>query len=686
MTLPIERARSRRPITWLTMIGVILLPVVIGGLLVAALYNPVDRLDSMSAAIVNEDDPVTINDQLVPLGRQLTAGLVKGSDDAASNLDWTISNADDAKDGLADGRYAAVITIPKDFSAAATSTKDGATAKQATIKVETAPDALAVDDAITATITQTAASVFGQAMSKTYLENVFLGFTTLGDKLGDAADGATQLADGARDASTGAVSLADGVRALSTGTSGIASGASSLASGTSQWAAGADKAANGLDSWAAGAQSTADGTKDLAAGITKMADQVAQLPAIPQEIVDGVNQVAANSEQIKKNVADAASQLDQLAADCAAQGGSAELCSSLTDVAAQANGALPKINDVLDQSGTIATQVSGLAQFGPQLTQGLRSTAAGATKLANGMQGLASGASNAASGVHKLADGADGIATGAGKLSSGAAQLAAGAAQAADGTDSLASGVGKLADGTDSLADGLHTAADSLPSYTDAEAKSLAGVVADPVAAKGIGTQLFGASAIPLLAMLALWFGGIGSYIVLQAVSRRALTSRRPSALLAVRALWPAAAIGAVQGVLVSIVVQLAANYEFGTWAVFAGLCVIAGIAFAAVNQALVAVFGGAGRWIAALIGVLAVATGIVSTAPGVLAGIAAVMPTAPAYHAMVAALTTAGGVGAGIAGLVVWTVLAFIATTLAVVRRRTASARALLRAAPVAA
>ena len=58
MTLSLERARSRRPVTWLTLIGIVLLPVVIGGILVAALYNPVERLDGMRAAIVNNDEPV----------------------------------------------------------------------------------------------------------------------------------------------------------------------------------------------------------------------------------------------------------------------------------------------------------------------------------------------------------------------------------------------------------------------------------------------------------------------------------------------------------------------------------------------------------------------------------------------------------------------------------------------------
>ena len=100
-------------------------------------------------------------------------------------------------------------------------------------------------------------------------------------------------------------------------------------------------------------------------------------------------------------------------------------------------------------------------------------------------------------------------------------------------------------------------------------------------------------------------------------------------------------------------------------------------------NQALVAVFSGAGRWLSALIGVLAVATGVVSTVPGALSGIAALMPTAPAYNGMVAALTSASGIGSAMAGLAIWAGLAFLATVLAVARRRTTSARALLTASP---
>jgi len=725
MTLSLERARSRKPVTWLTLLGVLLLPVVIGGILVAALYNPVERLDAMSTAIVNDDEPVTIDGQLVPLGRQLTAGLVEGSDDLESNLTWTISNTEDARDGLTDGTYDAVITIPANFSAAATSTAPGGVPERATIEVTTAPDSLIVDDAITAQVTQAAAALMGEQLSSVYLENVFLGFTTLGDQLGvaadgarewaagagEAADGARGWADGAAGAANGAASLADGIRQLSggaqglaDGADGIADGATGLAGGAAQLARGTTATADGLGTWAAGARDLSAGTTELAAGLEQLADGVAQIPAVPQELVDGVHALAGSSAEIRTAVTDAAARLSQAAADCAAQGGSEQLCAALADVAARTDAALPTLTGVIDQSGEIAGQVEQLAQFGPQLAQGLTEAAAGASGLAGGMAELADGAGATATGARQLAAGMSGLSGGAGQLADGASQLAdgasafaAGAAGAATGADGLADGtaqlaagagdladgVGQLADGAGTLADGLGQAAEALPSYTDQEAADLASVVANPVTADGLGTSLFGASAIPLLATLALWFGGLASFIALQAVPRHALSSRRPSVLLAARNLAPAAGLGALQGLLVAGVVQLAASYAWGDWMLFAALAVTAGVAFAAVNQALVAVFGGAGRWVSALVGVLAVATGVVSTVPGVLTSVAGLMPTTPAYTALLAALTPAGGVGAGLVGMLVWTGLAFVATVLAVARRRSTTARAVLTASP---
>ena len=644
MSIPLERARTRRPITWLTILGVILLPALIGGILVVALYNPTTRLDAMNAAIVNDDEPVTINGQTVPLGRQLTAGLVEGSDDTDSNLTWTISNAEDAAAGLADGTYAAVVTIPENFSAAATSTQPGETPEKATIEVTTPPDSRIVDDAITAQITSTAASLTGEQISTAYLENVFLGFTTLGEQLGEAADGADQIADGIQQSADGSAELASGIDQLASGAGALGSGLGTIASSTSQ---------------------AAGGAAQLAAAQNQIADglDAAPLPAAANTMYGYMQSAATGTVTVAQGAGALAQTPGTPAAAC---DGSPSYCQSVASAADAAA-------TVAQNAGSAATAAGTAAGYGGQVVPGI------STLISQTSGGLRQVAAQ----TQSLSDGLTQLAQGTTQSQSGAQSLQSGASQAATGATSLTDGLTQLASGTTDLANGLHTAVDQLPSYTDAEAASLAEVVADPVQAEGVGSDLFGASAIPLLTALALWFGALGTFIALRAFPARTLASRSPSALLALRSLAPAAAIGAIQGLLVAGIVQISAGYDWGDWSIFAGVSILAGVAFAAVNQALVAVFGGAGRWIAALIGVLAVAAGIVSTVPGVLLAIDGLMPTSPAYTAMLGALTDSGGVGAGIAGLAIWGGLGLVATILAIARKRTTSARAIL-ASPV--
>lgn len=689
MTLPVERSRSRRPVTWLTLIGVLLLPAVIGGILVGALYNPTDRLDNITAAIVNDDKAVELNGQLVPLGRQLTGGLVKGADDQPSNIDWVISNDDDAAAGLADGTYTAVVTIPENFTAASLSTRPGETPEKATIGVQTAPDARVVDGAITAQLASTASSVFGSTLSSQYLKNVFLGFTSLSDQLGTAASGAHQLADGASQAATGAGSLRDGLGQLSSGASQLADGAGQLAAGTGpladgvgQLATGATALAGGTRDAAAGVDKLAGGADGIAAGNQQLATQINGLAdQIPPGFADDAAALSKAAPQVNQALVDAAAALQKAADECT---GTPEQCEALSTAAAEAKKALPQATETVTKIGNLAGQAS-------QLPAGIRAIAAANQQLADGATGLAGGAREAASGLTTIAGGIDGLSggatkiadgtrqlgTGAAALSSGASQVASGISGAETGAAQLTDGVSQVATGTGSLADGLDKAVAQLPTYTDAQATNLADVVADPVSATGTSDSLFGLAAVPLLAMAVLWFGGLASFVAFQAVSARALTSRRPSALVALRGFAPAALVGAVQGLLVAGVVQIASKYDWSDWALFALVCVAAGIAFAAVHQALVALFGGAGRWIAAVIGALALGASIVSTVPPALAAAASLLPTAPAYDAMLGALSSSGGVAAGVAGFVVWAVLSLLVTTLVVVRRRTTTTRA---------
>ncbi|MGW8481927.1 YhgE/Pip domain-containing protein [Microbacterium sp. NPDC055903] len=655
MTLSIERARTKRPVTWLTLVGILLLPAVIGGILVAALQNPTERLDSMTAAVVNLDEPVTIDDQYTPLGRQLLAGLVEGSDDLDSNLTWVVSNEEDAAEGLADGTYQAVITIPENFSAAATSAGQaiadgGGDAEQATISVTTPDDSLIADDLITSQIASAATTSMGTMLSEATTENILVGFTTIGEQIGEAADGAVELASGAASAATGAAAIPDG--------------ATQLADGASQLGDGAYQLASGLTTMSGSARQLADGTSTLGAGLIKAADGLKEGEAGIAGLVTGIQTATDTVSEATTDISDIGSTLAPLAMECASP-----------------TSTIPrKYCLVIDESLSeveIAATTAGTAAFilkDERFVDGVDGLPSTFATLETSMRAAGTGASTIADGMNQLAaEGLDGAATGASELGAGADQLSTGAGELATGATELVEGLDQLADGTSSLSDGLQTAATSLPSFDEEESSSLASVIADPVSSGTATSTIFGPTAIPLLAAVVLWFGGLASYLVMRAHTARTLTSRRPSIALTLRAFAPGALIGAGQGLLVALIVQLVASYAAATWWAFAGTAVVAGVAFAAVNQALVAIFGGIGRWISALVGVIAVATGLISTVPGWLASIGAMLPTAPAFTGLIA------GNGAAIAGLIVWGVLSLIATTLAVALRRTTSAKAVL-------
>ncbi|MDR2322087.1 MAG: hypothetical protein LBE60_10625, partial [Microbacterium sp.] len=515
--------------------------------------------------------------------------------------------------------------------------------------VTTAPQARAADGLIANQIAATAASTMGSEISKSTLQNVLLGFGTLGDKIGEAADGADKLAAGAASAATGAAALPDG--------------ATKLADGAGQLADGASQLSNGLGTIASGITSAQTGANQTGAGLAQGADALQAKGLVPDQVSGAAATAASYAKTSADETAALAQKLGELALDCAKDSTLASSAFCL-DVGVAAKDAVTAATSAGKASGYAGGTVTALSQF----------NAAATSTIAGQFRAAADGVNQLSAGLGQLADGTSQSATGAGNLATGATGLQSGATQLADGATQLGTGIGSLATGTSSLASGLHQAADSLPKRTDSQASSLASVVADPVKADTSG-GMFGPTAIPLLAAVVLWFGSLASFLVMRAFTARALTSRRASASLALRGFAPAAAIGAAQGLLVALVVEIVAKYDPSRWWGFAGVAVLAGIAFAAVNQALVAVLGGVGRWIAAVVGVAALGAGIISTLPGWLATIAGFLPTSPAATALLGD----EGVGSAIAALAVWAVLALLATTLAVTARRTTSVRAVL-------
>ncbi|GAA4150322.1 YhgE/Pip domain-containing protein [Leifsonia shinshuensis] len=669
----LERMRSDKRVTWLTIVGLVLVPLVIGGLLVWALWNPTDRLGEVKAAVVNLDQPVTVNGQIVPLGRQMAAGLLGAKNE---NFTWVLTDQKDADSGIASGEYVAVVTIPKNFSKAATSTAGtSGAATQATIDVRTSQKSKLVDPAISQAVTTTATGVLNKQLTTTYLENVYVGFNTLHDQLAKAASGAGSLSTGLTQLASGTHQLADGATQLSTGADSLASGLGQLSGGASGLANGLGTLSSGTSGLANGLGTLSSGTSGLANGMSALQQKTASLPADTQQLADGAAGVSSGLSLA------AGSAKTALATCVAAHGETDPTCEQIATTYGIMTTPQGKNPSLVDGAAALATGTKQLAAGTPALAGGIAQSASAAQQLAAGTAQSASGAQQLASGAAQSASGAQQLASGVQQSADGASQYATGVQQFAAGVPALASGADQSAAGAASLASGLNQAVAQLPSYDAGQRTNLASVASQPVGQKQSGTTAFGASSVPLFASVALWLGAFASFLVLQAISRRALLTSRAAGLIASDGLLPAAAIGVVQGVLVAAIMQPAMQLGVGAWFGFAGVAAAVAVCFAAVNHGLVALLGGLGRFLSMLVVVVTLASGIVSTAPGFFDSVTAWLPTSPAITALQGVVDGSTGVWRGLGGLLIWTAVGFALALAAVARRRIVTAAQLLPA-----
>lgn len=300
-----------------TILALLLVPVLAAGALLLGTWGTGDRLRTVEAAVVNLDRMVTMNGQAMPLGRQLAAELVDSSRD--QNLTWVLANEEGAREGLEAGRFAAVVTIPEDFSATATSfAGDPGEAGQATIAVETSAVIGINETALGQSIADCAASALNRFLTGEYLKGIYLGFNDLNaqfvelrDGTAQLADGAGQLADGTGQSAAGADELADGLGAASAGggtlrdgadqssdgARQLAGGAGALTAGASELAGGAGEIASGAGLYADGATRFADGTALFTGGVADLADGATQYADGVTRYADGVHLYADGTTQ-----------------------------------------------------------------------------------------------------------------------------------------------------------------------------------------------------------------------------------------------------------------------------------------------------------------------------------------------------------------------------------------------------
>lgn len=668
------------PITWRTVVGLVAVPVIIVSLLGWAFWAPTSDHGTAKAAVVNKDKMVTVAGKKVPLGREL-AGKLTHNDKSA--YDWTLTDAEDASSGLADGEYSAVVTIPPNFSAKAISASQATGGKdvqpldasKARIQVQTSDRGGVVDPIASNEVAKATLDTFNQQVVQTYLDNIYVGFNSIHDQLAKAAGGAGKLASGAGQLSGGAGKLAGGTKQLDAAVGQLDNGASQLASGTGR---------------------LADGSGQLAGGMTKLEQQTASLPALTKKLADGARQVANGNKKLAATVVPIADKIikiidespsaqksaddfSAMAKKCEPSGGDPQFCGNLTKLAQQFSA----------QSGALESGRNSLRASAVQAKNGMNALAYGADKVADGNEALAAnsgklagGISTAAGGARKLDDGVRKLHNGTEKLASGTGKLAENTPQLAAGAGKLASGSEQLAGGTKKFADGLEKGGKQAPTYNPAERDHLKQVAASPASAATSGANEFSAGVIALLVVIALWAGALMTYVLTRALPPGVRTSRQPTWQIVIRAALPGAGIATVTAATISLALAPFLDLGVGAWFGLLGVAVLTANTFAAVNHAVVSIFGRPGRLASIAVLVLTLAMGVVATIPAFFSSVGGVLPTAGAVEALRAITTGSGDVTSGIVELCAWLVVGTIATIAVTDRRRSVPAKQLRLAA----
>lgn len=721
MSSPDSRPRPPKPAArWLVPLVAVLLTTLAGGMVLWAVHGHQTSGPAVPLAIVNEDDPVTQGSgkdaKTIAAGRELAANLSSPDTDDETPLSWQLVSADDAATGLRDGTYYGVLTIPKSFSAAITSTS-GSKPEQAQLKLVNNDAASAAVAALAQVSVNEAARTLGDQVTNNYVDAMLQNLTTINKNLTSSATSADSLASSSHELADSADQLAgssdqvaDGAQNLDDGATSLESGTKSLTAGAEQAATGANQVATGSDQLDAAAAQLARGAATAAAG----ADDVAEATTVLADLAGGLAQGSAALETLTgrqdtglarthraagahaTGAGAVADRAGLVAADCPAGAGRV-YCARVADLArrvgveSRAASALDRLVGVqVDRGKAIDKGATALDKAAARLDDGLTELAPAATKVATGAGDVRDGAKELDSAAGSLASGSAAVATGTRSVAGGVAETASGiqemavaADQLSSGTDELSSGAHQLANGADQLADGndqlasgLASGAQQVPSYSDDQRTTLDTVVTTPVVVKvsADNPSTIAAGLVPVVLGVALWLGTLMMLLTRPPIPVGLSWAQASPVRRVLFGLASVVAVGVVQAaLLLGLVAVTGLSIDSPLRLVlFTGLGVLA---FAATNHALVSLFAGIGRLVSLAFALIEAAAlgGLmpIETAPAAFQLLNGVLPL-PQFASGAGQLLLGGRGSVASACLVlsIWTAVAVAASVVAAARQ----------------
>lgn len=337
------KALIKSPKLWVTMIGVALIPALYNLSFLGSMWDPYGNVDNLPVAVVNQDKSSTLNNQTLSIGDDMVDSMSKNK-----ALDYHFVSEKKAEEGLENGDYYMVITLPKDLSEKAASllTDDP---EKLTINYQTTVGRSFVASKMSESAMTKLKDTVSKNITTTYTKAVFKSMSSLQDGLQEASDGGNELLSGSKQLESGSQTITDNLNTAASGSQTLADGTATLSSGLTTYTNGVSTLASGaneLNSNSAalisgiaqlkesstqvqrlvdGANSLTDGLQQLATSTTLSAEEAENI----QSLISGLPQLNAAIQQLNTSVSEVSSNID-----------TTKISTALNDIASQATGIL----------------------------------------------------------------------------------------------------------------------------------------------------------------------------------------------------------------------------------------------------------------------------------------------------------------------------------------------------------
>ena len=338
------KALIKSPKLWVTMIGVALVPALYNLSFLGSMWDPYGNVDDLPVAVVNQDKSSTLNDQTLSIGDDMLDSMSKNK-----ALDYHFVSAEKAEEGLENGDYYMVITLPEDLSEKAASllTDDP---EKLTINYQTTAGRSFVASKMSESAMTKLKDTVSENITETYTKAVFKSMSGLQDGLQEASDGGNELLSGSQLLESGSQTITDNLNTAASGSQTLADGTATLSSGLTTYT-------NGVSTLASGANELNSNSVALISGIAQLKEsstQVQRLVDGANSLTDGLQQLATSttlSAEETENIQSLISGLPQLNA------GIQQLNASVSEISTNVD--IPQISTVLSD---IASQAQGILE------------------------------------------------------------------------------------------------------------------------------------------------------------------------------------------------------------------------------------------------------------------------------------------------------------------------------------